>query len=52
MKAFLAIALSLWLGAGGGAIADDYTGNWWIVYVGVGIVLATVTTLYLRRPAR
>lgn len=52
MKTFCAIAISLWLGSGAGAAADDYTGNWWAVWLVVGLALFLLTFVYLRRPAR
>lgn len=50
MRLICAVAISLWLGAGAGAVSDDYAGDWWVVWLGVGIVLMVVTTLYVRRP--
>ncbi len=52
MKTVLAVAIALWVGAGVGAVVDNYSGDWWAVFLTVGVVLFGVTALYLRRPYR
>lgn len=52
MKLVFTVALTGWFGVGVGAAADDYTGNWWMIWVAIMATLVTLCALYLRRPKR